>query len=691
MSNLSKNTENKRYKNNLNPPIFNNILSRSSNFDKQKMMKNLNKLNLNPNSKFLLNIINSHNSINNKKIPINKDINLTTSTNTNQSTPMKIFEKPNISVIINKLSNLFSKINEYYYKGISYLLEANNWLEIFYNNVNYLILKDNSLYMKVCKLMYLTIIILYDLSKFNKYNFFVDDVKNIINKHLIMSETIYNTALYPDEINIRQQSGVLQLSSKDLGNNLKRIFERYMFFNPAISNDINDIYKKLDVIDFNELHDFYLKKIKDLSLLYPTEDKEKNIKEEKKDSEQIKDDNKLNKSANNIFTNNHNLNENNEIRKEINSNNNNKDINKRPLSVDKYSIKTANNIIPYNKIDINNFNENKNNQNKHIIVNYFTNNRNIKKYNSNNNENVIQKFKSSNILFNHNKLDLNIIKNNNPSNFQRFQSSKINFYNPLNQNYQQNPNIQTFKQNISNENKHLYNSVSPISRYNHFSYNSSLSPSNENKLSTVGEINYNFIYNDNIFINKSNTNQFTKNKNCYLNFPSLKPYTLVLDLDETLVHVPKKTNKIFLRPGCRDFLHSLLPYYELILFTSSIKEYADQIINFIEIKEKYFTYCLYRENTILISDFFFKDINKLGRDIKRIIIIDDKVDNIELQYENGIAIKPYIIDRNNPQDNDYVLYDLQRILIKIAKENPDDIRQSLRIYKSEIINKITSG
>ena len=93
----------------------------------------------------------------------------------------------------------------------------------------------------------------------------MDDIKNIINKHLIMSKTIYKTALYPDEINIRQQSGVLQLSSKDLGNNLKRIFERYMFFNPAISNDINDIYKKLDVIDFNELHDFYLKKVKDLS------------------------------------------------------------------------------------------------------------------------------------------------------------------------------------------------------------------------------------------------------------------------------------------------------------------------------------------------------------------------------------------------------------------------------------------
>ena len=690
MSNISKNNENKIYKNNNNSLLFNNILSRSSNFDKQKILKNLNKLNLNPNSKFLLNIINSHNSTNNKKISINKDINLTSSTNTNLSNPMKIIEKPNIPFIINKLSDLFSKINEYYYKGISYLLEANNWLEIFYNNVNYLILKDNSLYIKVCKLMYLTIIILYDLCKFNKYNFFVDDIKNIINKHLIMSETIYNTALYPDEINISQQSGVLQLSSKDIGNNLKRILERYMFFNPTISNEINEIYKKLDTIDFNELHDFYLKKIKDLSLTNPSEKNNENIKDEK-GSEEIKDENKLNKSANNIFTNNDKLNDiNNEMNKEINNNNYHKEINKRPLSVDKYSIKTANNIIPYNKIDSNIFNENKNHQNKHIIINYFTNNINYKNYNPNNNVNLFQKFKSSNILFNHNKFDLNIVKNNNPSNFQRFQSSKINFYNPINQNYQQSQNIQTFKQNNSNEKKHLYNSLSPISRYNNFSYDSQ-SLSNEIKLNTVGEINYNFIYNQTNFINRSNTNQLSKKKNCYLNFPPLKPYTLVLDLDETLVHVPKKTNKIFLRPGCRDFLHSLLPYYELILFTSSIKEYADQIINFIQIKEKYFTYCLYRENTILITDFFFKDINKLGRDIKKIIIIDDKIDNIELQSENGIAIKPYIIDRNNPQDNDYVLYDLQRILLRIAKENPDDIRESLRIYKSEIINKISSG
>jgi TFIIF-interacting CTD phosphatase-like protein len=119
-----------------------------------------------------------------------------------------------------------------------------------------------------------------------------------------------------------------------------------------------------------------------------------------------------------------------------------------------------------------------------------------------------------------------------------------------------------------------------------------------------------------------------------------------------------------------------------------MKKYAEQIINFIQIKENYFTYCIYREDSLLFND-EFKDINKLGRDIKKIIIIDDRPDNIQFQSQNGIIIKPYIIDRNNPKDNDYILYDLQRILLRIAKENPDDIRESLRKYKNEIINKIS--
>ena len=173
-------------------------------------------------------------------------------------------------------------------------------------------------------------------------------------------------------------------------------------------------------------------------------------------------------------------------------------------------------------------------------------------------------------------------------------------------------------------------------------------------------------------------------------FQPQKPYSLVLDLDETLIHVPKGKNEFILRPGLREFLHSLIPYYELIVFTIGIKEYADQIINFIEKDEKYFSYRLYRESATFLNEQYYKDLNKLGRDLKKIIIVDDKQINIKLQEENGIIIKPFITEDEGGK-KDFILYDLINILIKIAKEKPNDIRECLKKYKNEIYNKISNN
>ena len=81
-----------------------------------------------------------------------------------------------------------------------------------------------------------------------------------------------------------------------------------------------------------------------------------------------------------------------------------------------------------------------------------------------------------------------------------------------------------------------------------------------------------------------------------------------------------------------------------------------------------------------------KDIKKLGRDFKRTIIIDDKDENVELN--NGIIIKSFYVNNNYHNLNDSVLYDLIEILIKIAKEQPNDIRNSLRRYRNEINKQI---
>ena len=194
--------------------------------------------------------------------------------------------------------------------------------------------------------------------------------------------------------------------------------------------------------------------------------------------------------------------------------------------------------------------------------------------------------------------------------------------------------------------------------------------------------------------NKPNiTNQNLTNINYLIPFKPIKSYTLVLDLDETLIHVPKGkkyfySQSLILRPGLIDFLRNLKEFYELIIFTSSLKEYADKIIDFIEKDEKYFSYRLYRDNAVIINNMYYKDLNILGRDLKKIIIIDDKKQHI-LQNENCIIIKPFISESED-NNNDFILFDLILILIRIANEKPDDIRKSLKNYGNEIYNKISN-
>ena len=61
-----------------------------------------------------------------------------------------------------------------------------------------------------------------------------------------------------------------------------------------------------------------------------------------------------------------------------------------------------------------------------------------------------------------------------------------------------------------------------------------------------------------------------------------KQYTLVLDLDETLVHFVAKEKKFKLRPGCIQFLKDMSQYFEVVIFTAAAKDYADFVLNYID-------------------------------------------------------------------------------------------------------------
>ena len=174
-------------------------------------------------------------------------------------------------------------------------------------------------------------------------------------------------------------------------------------------------------------------------------------------------------------------------------------------------------------------------------------------------------------------------------------------------------------------------------------------------------------------------------------------YTLVLDLDETLICIKRNTNNkikinpknnlitLILRPGLLDFLHKMKKLYELVLFSLGTSEYVSPIIKNIEKNEQFFEHILYREHvTYDDNGNFFKNLNLLNRDVKNILIVDDKYKNFKYHKSNGICIKPFYGDSNNDKNT---LKILGNILFKIRYDADltGDIRISLNKEKNNIL------
>ena len=181
----------------------------------------------------------------------------------------------------------------------------------------------------------------------------------------------------------------------------------------------------------------------------------------------------------------------------------------------------------------------------------------------------------------------------------------------------------------------------------------------------------------------------------FITTPNKKKYTLVLDLDETLVNVTENGGpcknlesnyKYSLRPGLFSFLNGVQKYYEIISFTNASKEYADAIIKHIETNKKYFDYNFYREHSVLYNNEFIKDISRIGRDMSKIIIVDNVAANLRLNQENGILILPYYSDKSK---NDTKLFYLKNMLIKFYNIGYEDLRVALKDYANEIKNSIS--
>ena len=252
-----------------------------------------------------------------------------------------------------------------------------------------------------------------------------------------------------------------------------------------------------------------------------------------------------------------------------------------------------------------------------------------------------------------------------------------------------------------------YNNANILTNKSENTYNNSYFSSNNHTQPNLSIIS-NYFYEQNNTYNTNITNNNINQRDGYY-LPPIKSYykyTLVLDLDETLVFFQKENDLIYnsyniysntntkgtliFRPGLMDFLLKMKPLYELVLFSFGTQEYVEQILSVIEKKEKIFEHVLYRHHATYEKGDYVKNLELLGRDMKKIIIVDDIPHTFKLQKSNGICIKPFygdvIADRNT-------LKLLGKILEKIrfdAEENDGDIRISLKNQRNLIFTHITT-
>ena len=187
---------------------------------------------------------------------------------------------------------------------------------------------------------------------------------------------------------------------------------------------------------------------------------------------------------------------------------------------------------------------------------------------------------------------------------------------------------------------------------------------------------------------KNNNNNRSSVKNDIRENPPYLPpispkykFTLVLDVDETMIHFffTYVNGMFFVRPYCFQFLNEMNKYYEIITFTAGTKEYADNILNLLDTNNNLIKYRFYRQHTTIMGCSVFKDLSKLGRDLNRIIIIDNLKDNFKLQPNNGLFIKTWTSDVNDNQ-----FYDLGRILKDIVILNVKDVRPVIEKINDDI-------
>ena len=178
--------------------------------------------------------------------------------------------------------------------------------------------------------------------------------------------------------------------------------------------------------------------------------------------------------------------------------------------------------------------------------------------------------------------------------------------------------------------------------------------------------------------NNNNHNNNTK-KILTLPLPNREPeefnykYSLFLELDETLVHYYEEGENYFVkvRQGTDEFLKTLHDFCEIIIVSTSNKEYTDIILENLNKEKNYVDRAIYKE--LCDNDNIDIDFKKINRDLKKCVFICHEGKTFfNADEKNIVELKEFI----GEEDDKEIVY-LQSELMKI-KNGVDDIRINIK-------------
>ncbi|KAF5297338.1 hypothetical protein FQA39_LY12177 [Lamprigera yunnana] len=161
-------------------------------------------------------------------------------------------------------------------------------------------------------------------------------------------------------------------------------------------------------------------------------------------------------------------------------------------------------------------------------------------------------------------------------------------------------------------------------------------------------------------------------------YPYYQPtYTLVVELTDVLVH-PDWTYKtgwrFKKRPGIDTFLESLSGLFEIVIFTAEQGMTVFPIIDALDPKNL-INYKLVRDATHFVDGHHVKNLDKLNRDLSKVIVIDWNLESVKFHPENV-----FHVNRWSGNNDDTTLLDLAAFLQTIVQSEIQDVREVLKYY-----------